>query len=56
METGKQDYLDFGDLTSGSWKALPLKIINKTHAFVPIRLIINAVSTVEFLYVKANFL
>uniref|UniRef100_A0A8C2T8Z7 Centrosomal protein 192 n=1 Tax=Coturnix japonica TaxID=93934 RepID=A0A8C2T8Z7_COTJA len=42
VETGKQDYLDFGDLTSGSWKALPLKIINKTHAFVPIRLIINA--------------
>ncbi|NXK53938.1 CE192 protein, partial [Chauna torquata] len=42
VETGKQDYLDFGDLTSGSWKALPLKLINKTHAFVPIRLIINA--------------
>ncbi|OXB76516.1 UNVERIFIED_CONTAM: hypothetical protein H355_004885 [Colinus virginianus] len=42
VETGKQDYLDFGDLTSGSWKALPLKIVNKTHAFVPIRLIINA--------------
>uniref|UniRef100_A0A8B9I4L9 Centrosomal protein 192 n=1 Tax=Anser brachyrhynchus TaxID=132585 RepID=A0A8B9I4L9_9AVES len=42
VETGKQDYLDFGDLTSGSWKALPLKLTNKTHAFVPIRLIINA--------------
>ncbi|XP_065609671.1 centrosomal protein of 192 kDa [Cyrtonyx montezumae] len=42
VETGNQDYLDFGDLTSGSWKALPLKIVNKTHAFVPIRLIINA--------------
>ncbi|KFZ62270.1 Centrosomal protein of 192 kDa, partial [Antrostomus carolinensis] len=42
VETGKKDYLDFGDLTSGSWKALPLKLINKTHAFVPIRLIINA--------------
>ncbi|KAM9387425.1 centrosomal protein of 192 kDa [Phaethornis superciliosus] len=42
VETGKRDYLDFGDLTSGSWKALPLKVINKTHAFVPIRLIINA--------------
>ncbi|XP_050747670.1 centrosomal protein of 192 kDa isoform X2 [Gymnogyps californianus] len=42
VETGKRDYLDFGDLTSGSWKALPLKLINKTHAFVPIRLIINA--------------
>ncbi|KAM6349490.1 centrosomal protein of 192 kDa [Podargus strigoides] len=42
VETGKRDYLDFGDLTSGSWRALPLKLINKTHAFVPIRLIINA--------------
>ncbi|KFQ09231.1 Centrosomal protein of 192 kDa, partial [Leptosomus discolor] len=42
VETGKRDTLDFGDLTSGSWKALPLKLINKTHAFVPIRLIINA--------------
>ncbi|NXB38237.1 CE192 protein, partial [Eulacestoma nigropectus] len=42
VETGKGDCLDFGDLTSGSWKALPLKLINKTHAFVPIRLIINA--------------
>ncbi|XP_069709348.1 centrosomal protein of 192 kDa [Phaenicophaeus curvirostris] len=42
VETGKSDYLDFGDLTSGSWKALPLKLINKTHAFVPVRLIINA--------------
>ncbi|XP_014793902.1 PREDICTED: centrosomal protein of 192 kDa [Calidris pugnax] len=42
VETGNRDYLDFGDLTSGSWKALPLKLINKTHAFVPIRLIINA--------------
>ncbi|KAK2514309.1 Cep192 [Columba livia] len=42
VDTGKRDYLDFGDLTSGSWKALPLKLINKTHAFVPIRLIINA--------------
>nr|XP_013797922.1 PREDICTED: centrosomal protein of 192 kDa [Apteryx mantelli mantelli] len=42
VETGKTDCLDFGDLASGSWKALPLKLINKTHAFVPIRLIINA--------------
>ncbi|NWU09012.1 CE192 protein, partial [Cephalopterus ornatus] len=40
VETG--DCLDFGDLTSGSWKPLPLKLINKTHAFVPVRLIINA--------------
>ncbi|XP_067402161.1 centrosomal protein of 192 kDa [Emydura macquarii macquarii] len=42
VETGKTDVLDFGDLTSGSWKALPLKLINKTHASVPIRLIIKA--------------
>ncbi|XP_015276423.1 PREDICTED: centrosomal protein of 192 kDa-like [Gekko japonicus] len=34
--------LDFGDLPSGSWKCLPLKLINKTHARVPIRLVINA--------------
>ncbi|XP_062424097.1 centrosomal protein of 192 kDa [Rhea pennata] len=42
VEMGRTNCLDFGDLTSGSWKALPLKLINKTHAFVPIRLIINA--------------
>ncbi|XP_071410367.1 centrosomal protein of 192 kDa [Pithys albifrons albifrons] len=41
VEAG-EDGLDFGDLSSGSWKALPLKLINKTHAFVPVRLIINA--------------
>ncbi|XP_077208935.1 centrosomal protein of 192 kDa isoform X2 [Paroedura picta] len=34
--------LDFGDLPSGSWKGLPLKLINKTHARVPVRLVINA--------------
>uniref|UniRef100_K7F848 Centrosomal protein 192 n=1 Tax=Pelodiscus sinensis TaxID=13735 RepID=K7F848_PELSI len=42
VETGKTEGLDFGDLTSGSWKALPLKLINKTHASLPIRLIIKA--------------
>ncbi|XP_014726355.1 PREDICTED: centrosomal protein of 192 kDa isoform X1 [Sturnus vulgaris] len=42
VETGKGDCLDFGDLPFGSWKALPLKLTNKTHAFMPIRLIINA--------------
>ncbi|KAM5219037.1 centrosomal protein of 192 kDa isoform 2-T2 [Hipposideros larvatus] len=42
VETEKNDVLDFGDLTYGGWKALPLKLINKTHATVPIRLIINA--------------
>ncbi|XP_063651970.1 centrosomal protein of 192 kDa isoform X10 [Pan troglodytes] len=42
VETEKKDILDFGDLTYGGWKALPLKLINRTHATVPIRLIINA--------------
>uniref|UniRef100_H0X9H8 Centrosomal protein 192 n=1 Tax=Otolemur garnettii TaxID=30611 RepID=H0X9H8_OTOGA len=42
IETEKKDVLDFGDLTYGSWKALPLKLINRTHASVPVRLIINA--------------
>ncbi|XP_063509417.1 centrosomal protein of 192 kDa isoform X7 [Pongo pygmaeus] len=42
VETEKKDVLDFGDLTYGGWKALPLKLINRTHATVPIRLIINA--------------
>uniref|UniRef100_A0A674GPC8 Centrosomal protein 192 n=1 Tax=Taeniopygia guttata TaxID=59729 RepID=A0A674GPC8_TAEGU len=42
VEAGKGDCLDFGDLSFGSLKALPLKLINKTHAFMPIRLIINA--------------
>ncbi|XP_076992167.1 centrosomal protein of 192 kDa isoform X2 [Tamandua tetradactyla] len=42
VETEKKDVLDFGDLTYGSWKALPLKLINRTHATVPVRLIINA--------------
>ncbi|XP_043744825.1 centrosomal protein of 192 kDa isoform X4 [Cervus elaphus] len=42
VETEKKDVLDFGDLTYGSWKALPLKLVNKTHASIPIRLIISA--------------
>ncbi|XP_036923535.1 centrosomal protein of 192 kDa [Sturnira hondurensis] len=42
VETEKKDVLDFGDLTYGGWKALPLKLINKTHAIVPVRLTINA--------------
>ncbi|KAM8966922.1 centrosomal protein of 192 kDa [Pelodytes ibericus] len=45
VDTGKVDGLDFGDLTTGSWKALPLKIINRTHAMVPVRLIISANAT-----------
>nr|XP_020841242.1 centrosomal protein of 192 kDa isoform X3 [Phascolarctos cinereus] len=42
VEPVKTDFLDFGHLTYGSWKVLPLKLINKTHAVIPIRLIINA--------------
>ncbi|XP_057644455.1 centrosomal protein of 192 kDa isoform X1 [Chionomys nivalis] len=42
VETEKKGVLDFGDLTYEGWKALPLKLINRTHATVPIRLIINA--------------
>ncbi|XP_064150825.1 centrosomal protein of 192 kDa isoform X1 [Loxodonta africana] len=42
VETEKKDVLDFGDLTYGGWKALPLKLINRTHAAVPVRLVINA--------------
>ncbi|XP_036613779.1 centrosomal protein of 192 kDa isoform X2 [Trichosurus vulpecula] len=42
VEPVKSDFLDFGDLTYGSWKVLPLKLINKTHSVIPIRLIINA--------------
>ncbi|KAM6217479.1 centrosomal protein of 192 kDa [Rhynchocyon petersi] len=42
VETGKKDVLDFGDLIYGGYKALPLKLINRTHSAVPIRLVINA--------------
>ncbi|XP_040597591.1 centrosomal protein of 192 kDa isoform X3 [Mesocricetus auratus] len=42
VETEKKGVLDFGDLTYEGWKALPLKLINRTHATVPIRLMISA--------------
>ncbi|XP_068093232.1 LOW QUALITY PROTEIN: centrosomal protein of 192 kDa [Hyperolius riggenbachi] len=42
---GKREGLDFGDLSSGTWKTLPLKLINRTRATVPIRLIISANAT-----------
>ncbi|MBZ3869256.1 Centrosomal protein of 192 kDa [Sciurus carolinensis] len=42
VETEKKGVLDFGDLIYGGWKSLPLKLINRTHAIVPVRLIINA--------------
>ncbi|KAH0617835.1 hypothetical protein JD844_016465 [Phrynosoma platyrhinos] len=42
VEAGKTSHLDFGDLPSGSWKALPLKLTNKTCARMPVRLVIHA--------------
>ncbi|XP_054237576.1 centrosomal protein of 192 kDa [Indicator indicator] len=42
VQAGQGGILDFGDLTFGTWKALPLEVVNKTHAFVPLRLVINA--------------
>ncbi|XP_007434722.1 centrosomal protein of 192 kDa [Python bivittatus] len=42
VEAGKTNSLDFGDLPYGSWKALPLKLTNKTCARVPVRLVIHA--------------
>ncbi|XP_048219052.1 centrosomal protein of 192 kDa isoform X2 [Perognathus longimembris pacificus] len=42
VETEQKGVLDFGDLTYGGWKVLPLKVINRTNAVVPIRMIINA--------------
>ncbi|XP_078543611.1 centrosomal protein of 192 kDa [Lissotriton helveticus] len=42
VDAGKTGCLDFGDLPLGSWKALPLKLINKTQVTVPIRLVISA--------------
>ncbi|KAM5158224.1 centrosomal protein of 192 kDa [Mantella aurantiaca] len=45
VDAGKGEGLDFGDLSSGSWKTLPLKLVNRTRATVPIRLIISANAT-----------
>ncbi|XP_070603580.1 centrosomal protein of 192 kDa isoform X2 [Erythrolamprus reginae] len=42
VEAGKTNSLDFGDLPYGSWKALPLKLTNKTCARMPVRLVIHA--------------
>ncbi|XP_021120952.1 centrosomal protein of 192 kDa isoform X4 [Heterocephalus glaber] len=42
VETERKGVLDFGDLTYGGWKALPLKLINRSHASVPLRLSISA--------------
>ncbi|XP_071324472.1 centrosomal protein of 192 kDa isoform X3 [Trachinotus anak] len=45
VEASKSGYLDFGDLPGGSAKSLPLKLFNRTHATVPIRLVISANAT-----------
>ncbi|XP_013368299.1 PREDICTED: centrosomal protein of 192 kDa isoform X3 [Chinchilla lanigera] len=42
VETERKGVLDFGDVTYGGWKALPVKLINRSHASVPLRLVINA--------------
>ncbi|XP_037393064.1 centrosomal protein of 192 kDa [Pygocentrus nattereri] len=42
VDVGKTGCLDFGDLAGGSVKALPLKLVNKTRATVPVRLVISA--------------
>ncbi|KAL3981235.1 OTU domain-containing protein 7 [Sarotherodon galilaeus] len=45
VEVGKSGCLDFGDLPGGGAKSLPLKLLNRTHATVPIRLVISANAT-----------
>ncbi|XP_039973029.1 centrosomal protein of 192 kDa isoform X2 [Xiphias gladius] len=45
VEVSKSGCLDFGDLPGGSAKSLPLKLINRTQATVPIRLVISANAT-----------
>ncbi|KAI3361498.1 hypothetical protein L3Q82_013647, partial [Scortum barcoo] len=45
VEVSKSGCLDFGDLPGGSAKCLPLKLLNRTHATVPIRLVISANAT-----------
>ncbi|XP_060778074.1 centrosomal protein of 192 kDa isoform X3 [Neoarius graeffei] len=42
VDVGKTDCLDFGDLAGGSVKSLPLKLVNRTRATVPVRLVISA--------------
>ncbi|XP_035802018.2 centrosomal protein of 192 kDa isoform X3 [Amphiprion ocellaris] len=45
IEVSKSGCLDFGDLPGGSAKSLPVKVLNRTHATVPIRLVISANAT-----------
>ncbi|XP_078789454.1 centrosomal protein of 192 kDa isoform X4 [Oryzias latipes] len=45
VETSNTGSLDFGDLPGGSAKSLPLRLLNRTRATVPIRLVISANAT-----------
>ncbi|KAM3873483.1 LOW QUALITY PROTEIN: centrosomal protein of 192 kDa [Diretmus argenteus] len=45
VDIGESVCLDFGDLSAGSAKSLPLKLLNRTHATVPVRLVISANAT-----------
>ncbi|XP_075896846.1 centrosomal protein of 192 kDa isoform X3 [Nelusetta ayraudi] len=45
VEVSKSGCVDFGDLPAGGAKSLPLKLLNRTPATVPIRLVISANAT-----------
>ncbi|KAG5857108.1 hypothetical protein ANANG_G00015060 [Anguilla anguilla] len=45
VDAGAAGCLDFGDLAGGSARALPLKLVNRTRATVPVRLVISANAT-----------
>ncbi|KAM9724115.1 centrosomal protein of 192 kDa isoform 2-T4 [Menidia menidia] len=45
IESSKSGCVDFGDLPEGSVRSLPLRLLNRTHATVPIRLVISANAT-----------
>lgn len=42
IEVGKAGCLDFGDLPVGGAKSLALTLLNRTHATVPVRLVLSA--------------
>lgn len=45
VQASESGCLDFGDLPGGGAKSLPLNLLNRTHATVPIRLVINATAS-----------
>ncbi|XP_061571947.1 centrosomal protein of 192 kDa [Cololabis saira] len=45
IEVGNSGCLDFGDVPADGAKSLPLRLLNRTHATVPIRLVISANAT-----------